>query len=163
MPPAPAPAQLTAIFRRSQQRAQRRHAEVARARRRRARVRAAKLSVALAAVAVGSGVALGQSVQDGGGPPPGQVGAAQLPPLHPPLSGDPTAALLERIAECESGGDPTAIGGGGLHRGKYQFTRETWHDLGGAGDPAAAPEAEQDRRAAQLLRERGTAPWPNCA
>ena len=29
---------------------------------------------------------------------------------------------LEAIAACESGGDPTAIGGGGLYRGKYQFT-----------------------------------------
>jgi hypothetical protein len=34
--------------------------------------------------------------------------------------------------------------------------------MGGTGDPAAATEAEQDARAAQLLALRGTAPWPVC-
>jgi resuscitation-promoting factor RpfB len=71
-------------------------------------------------------------------------------------------AALERIAECESGGDPRAIGGGGKFRGKYQFTYETWRAVGGTGDPAAAPESEQDRRAAILYRREGSAPWPNC-
>jgi len=75
---------------------------------------------------------------------------------------NPHPATLHRIAQCESNGDPQAIGGGGLHRGKYQFTIETWYDMGGVGDPAVAPEREQDRRAAQLLRERGTGPWPIC-
>jgi Transglycosylase-like domain len=69
---------------------------------------------------------------------------------------------LERIAACESGGDPTAIGGGGAYRGKYQFTRETWRALGGEGDPAAAPEAEQDRRALVLYERSGAASWPAC-
>ena len=50
----------------------------------------------------------------------------------------------------------------GRHRGKYQFDQSTWEGLGGTGDPAAAPETEQDARAAQLLSERGTAPWPVC-
>jgi hypothetical protein len=50
----------------------------------------------------------------------------------------------------------------GTYRGKYQFDRETWEHMGGTGDPAAAPEAEQDARAAQLLAKRGTAPWPVC-
>jgi hypothetical protein len=69
---------------------------------------------------------------------------------------------LEAIAACESGGDPTAIGGGGLYRGKYQFTYETWQSVGGAGDPAAAPEAEQDARAAALLARDGAGHWPVC-
>jgi hypothetical protein len=69
---------------------------------------------------------------------------------------------LEAIAQCESGGDPTAIGGGGLYRGKYQFSYGTWQSVGGSGDPAAAPEAEQDRRAAMLLARAGTSPWPVC-
>lgn len=73
------------------------------------------------------------------------------------------AAILQRIAECESGGDSTAISANGRYRGKYQFSRRTWRSVGGKGDPAAAPEAEQDRRAASLLRRDGTAPWPNCA
>ena len=54
---------------------------------------------------------------------------------------------LQAIAACESGGNPRAIGGGGQFRGKYQFTVATWQAVGGQGDPAQAPEAEQDRRA----------------
>jgi len=70
---------------------------------------------------------------------------------------------LERIARCESGGDPTAVSADGRYRGKYQFDRATWRALGGRGDPAAAPEAEQDERAAALLAREGTSPWPSCA
>jgi hypothetical protein len=69
---------------------------------------------------------------------------------------------LEAIAACESGGNPSAIGGGGAYRGKYQFDYGTWASVGGTGDPAAAPEAEQDRRAAILLQRSGTSPWPVC-
>jgi hypothetical protein len=69
---------------------------------------------------------------------------------------------LERIAQCESGGDPKAISADGTYRGKYQFDRTTWKQLGGDGDPAEAAEAEQDRIAAKLLAERGTTPWPSC-
>lgn len=71
-------------------------------------------------------------------------------------------AILERIAACESRGNPRAIGGGGSFRGKYQFTYGTWGAVGGKGDPAAASEAEQDRRAALLLKRSGTSPWPVC-
>jgi len=69
---------------------------------------------------------------------------------------------LQAIAACESGGNPRAIGGGGAFRGKYQFDYGTWASVGGTGDPAAAPEAEQDRRAALLLARSGTSPWPVC-
>jgi hypothetical protein len=51
----------------------------------------------------------------------------------------------------------------GRYRGKYQFTRATWRAMGGSGDPAQAPEAEQDRLAALLLARAGTSPWPVCA
>jgi len=71
-------------------------------------------------------------------------------------------AILLRIAECESGGNPRAVSPGGQYRGKYQFSRETWRTLGGRGDPADAPEWQQDRLALKLYRLRGTAPWPNC-
>jgi hypothetical protein len=73
------------------------------------------------------------------------------------------SATLERIARCESGGDPTAVSADGQYRGKYQFDRATWERLGGTGDPAQASEAEQDRLAAKLLAQSGTSPWPNCA
>ena len=71
--------------------------------------------------------------------------------------------LLARIAQCESGGDPTAVSADGRYRGKYQFSRATWRAMGGSGDPAEAPESEQDAMAAKLLAARGTSPWPNCA
>jgi Transglycosylase-like domain len=69
---------------------------------------------------------------------------------------------LEAIAACESGGDPTAVGGGGQFRGKYQFTYSAWAAVGGSGDPAAAPEGEQDRRAAILYARSGPGQWPVC-
>ena len=77
-------------------------------------------------------------------------------------SGSAPSGQLQSIAQCESGGDPTAIGGGGTYRGKYQFTYETWASVGGSGDPAAAPESEQDQRAATLLAQSGNSPWPVC-
>jgi peptidoglycan hydrolase-like protein with peptidoglycan-binding domain len=69
---------------------------------------------------------------------------------------------LEAIAQCESGGDPSAVSSDGQFRGKYQFSRETWAGVGGTGDPAAAPESVQDELAAQLYTQSGTSPWPNC-
>jgi peptidoglycan hydrolase-like protein with peptidoglycan-binding domain len=72
-------------------------------------------------------------------------------------------AVLKRIAQCESGGNPRAISRTGRYRGKYQFDRATWEANGGRGDPAKASEARQDRIAMRLYRKRGTAPWPNCA
>jgi hypothetical protein len=71
-------------------------------------------------------------------------------------------AILERIASCESHGNPRAIGGGGAFRGKYQFTYGTWSTVGGKGDPAGAPEGEQDLRAAMLLKRTGGSAWPVC-
>jgi hypothetical protein len=155
-------------------RRRRRRAEVA-LRRYHARVRAARGSLTAAVLstvvaAVVSNAADGPSAATDASPSPDRRAAATLAPgLSPeeqwevPGMPNPHPATLQRIAECESGGDPTAIGGGGLHRGKYQFTVATWYDMGGRGDPALAPEGEQDLRAALLLRERGTAPWPNCA
>jgi soluble lytic murein transglycosylase-like protein len=51
-------------------------------------------------------------------------------------------ATLDAIAQCESGGDPTALSAGGTYRGLYQFDETTWQSVGGAGDPAAASPAE---------------------
>jgi hypothetical protein len=78
------------------------------------------------------------------------------------LPGGVTIATLESIAACESGGDPTAVSSDGTYRGKYQFDFGTWESVGGSGDPAAAPEAEQDYRAALLYTQSGSSPWPVC-
>ncbi|HEX8206656.1 MAG TPA: transglycosylase family protein [Solirubrobacteraceae bacterium] len=73
-----------------------------------------------------------------------------------------TPPHLQAIAACESGGNPAAVDASGTYRGKYQFDLQTWASVGGSGDPAAAPEAEQDRRAAMLYARAGSTPWPVC-
>jgi hypothetical protein len=75
--------------------------------------------------------------------------------------GSTASAPLEAIAACESGGNPSTNTGNGFY-GKYQFTMETWQSVGGTGNPAAASEAEQDRRAARLYAQAGSSPWPAC-
>ena len=70
--------------------------------------------------------------------------------------------VLKAIAACESGGNPRAIGGGGLYRGLLQFDRQTWASVGGTGDPAAASVEEQYRRGAILYARAGSSPWPVC-
>lgn len=77
-------------------------------------------------------------------------------------SGTRLPAVLVRIAQCESGGNPRAVSPDGTYRGKFQFTRDTWRRLGGKGDPAKASEAEQDRLALALYRREGTGPWAGC-
>ena len=69
---------------------------------------------------------------------------------------------LQAIASCESGANPRAVSSNGTYRGKYQFSTATWQAVGGQGDPAAASEAEQDRRAAMLYARSGPGQWPVC-
>ena len=78
-----------------------------------------------------------------------------------PQSRATSARTLQAIAACESGGNPSTDTGNGFY-GKYQFTQETWQAVGGTGNPAAASEAEQDRRAAQLYAQAGPLAWPVC-
>ena len=75
--------------------------------------------------------------------------------------GSTASAGLQAIAACESGGNPSTNTGNGFY-GKYQFTQATWQSVGGTGNPAAASEAEQDRRAAALYARSGSSPWPVC-
>ena len=69
---------------------------------------------------------------------------------------------LKAIAACESGGNPKAVDASGTYYGKYQFSVETWQGVGGSGSPAAASEAEQDKRAAMLYARSGPGQWPVC-
>lgn len=82
--------------------------------------------------------------------------------LYASLPGGVSQSTLDAIGACESGGDPTAVSSDGTYRGKYQFDYGTWESVGGSGDPAAAPEAEQDYRAALLYSRSGFSPWPVC-
>jgi Transglycosylase-like domain len=82
--------------------------------------------------------------------------------LYANLPGAVSIETLDAIASCESGGDPAAVSSDGSYRGKYQFDFGTWESVGGHGDPAAAPEGEQDYRAALLYSQSGSSPWPVC-
>jgi peptidoglycan hydrolase CwlO-like protein len=95
-------------------------------------------------------------------PAPSAPASTPAPAPVEEVVGAPGQAVLDRIAECESGGNPTAVSASGQYRGKYQFDPGTWRGVGGTGDPAAASEAEQDRRAALLYAQSGPAPWPVC-
>jgi hypothetical protein len=72
------------------------------------------------------------------------------------------ASTLRSIAQCESHGNPRAIGGGGRYRGMYQMTFSIWSTVGGHGDPVAASAAEQTYRAALIYTRYGSGQWPVC-
>ncbi len=67
-----------------------------------------------------------------------------------------------KLRFCESTDNYQAVNSSGKYRGAYQFDVATWQTVGGTGDPAAAPPAEQDARARELYARRGSAPWPEC-
>jgi hypothetical protein len=92
----------------------------------------------------------------------GAYPAAAAHRTAPPAAQSTAPPALGVIATCESRGNPSAVSGGGTYRGKYQFDWATWASVGGVGDPAAAPEAEQDARAAILYARAGSSPWPVC-
>lgn len=68
---------------------------------------------------------------------------------------------LASIRDCESGGDYSTDTGNGFY-GAYQFDQSTWESVGGSGSPASASPAEQDKRAAELMAQSGSSPWPTC-
>ncbi|MUL42313.1 DUF348 domain-containing protein [Streptomonospora sp. PA3] len=68
------------------------------------------------------------------------------------------------LAECESGGDPTAVNPAGYY-GLYQFSMSTWQSAGGSGNPAEAPASEQTMRAQKLydmVNGNWQSQWPEC-
>jgi soluble lytic murein transglycosylase-like protein len=67
-------------------------------------------------------------------------------------------------AECESGKDPDAIGGGGRYRGAFQFMKSTWRQApkSPGGDPIKYSYRTQAVVAVYLKKRDGTGHWPNC-
>jgi hypothetical protein len=67
-------------------------------------------------------------------------------------------------AECESGKDPDAIGGGGTYRGAFQFMKSTWRHApkSPGGDPIKYRYRTQAVVAIYLKKRDGTGHWPNC-
>ena len=78
------------------------------------------------------------------------------------LFGEASDDAWARLRFCESSGNYQAVSRSGRYRGAYQFDLATWQSVGGSGDPAGAPPAEQDARARELFARRGDAPWPIC-
>lgn len=69
-----------------------------------------------------------------------------------------------RTSDCESGGNPRAIGGGGIYRGAFQFMRSTWKSSprSPGGDPIAYPYRTQAVVAVLLMHRDGRGHWPVC-
>lgn len=84
-------------------------------------------------------------------PAPAPAAPAPVTTYH----GDP---VQTPVAGTSSSGGSCGAG----FRGLYQFDCQTWHSVGGSGDPAAASPAEQRRRAEILQGQRGNSPWPVC-
>lgn len=109
-------------------------------------------------------------------PPPATTSttakAGRQPSRTPPSSRPPRANRgarsgyggtlnWEALKRCESGGN-YANKSNPKYRGAYQFSYSTWASVGGTGDPADAPPAEQDMRAQLLYQRSGARPWPHC-
>jgi len=91
----------------------------------------------------------------------------------PPLGGSTAGGSVDGsqphgawdcIRARESGGMTDPNGNYGerdnpTYRGAYQMGFQEWTDMGGSGDPADAPPAEQDMRAQMLQAQRGWQPW----
>ncbi|WP_341358995.1 G5 domain-containing protein [Georgenia sp. M64] len=75
----------------------------------------------------------------------------------------PTSGVWAALAQCESGGNPTAVSANGLYYGLYQFSLSTWASVGGSGLPSQASPAEQTMRAQTLQARSGWGQWPHCA
>jgi Transglycosylase-like domain len=70
----------------------------------------------------------------------------------------------KRVSRCESGGNPNAVGAGGLYRGAFQFSRSTWRTSprSPGGDPIDYSYKTQGFVAVRLKMKVGPGPWPNC-
>lgn len=69
-----------------------------------------------------------------------------------------------RVARCESGRDPNALGAGGRYRGAFQFHKSTWKHAprSPGGDPRRYSYRTQAFVAVRLKMRDGAGHWPNC-
>lgn len=73
-------------------------------------------------------------------------------------------AWARRVADCESGRNPDALGAGGTYRGAFQFSEGTWKNApqSPGGDPIAFSYRTQAFVAVRLMTRDGRGHWPNC-
>lgn len=95
-----------------------------------------------------------------------EVGTKVEEDTSPAEAGGAAAGLdWSGLAQCESGGDPTAVNSAGGYYGLYQFSATTWESVGGSGLPSEASPDEQTSRAQQLYDTVGgnwQSQWPEC-
>lgn len=73
--------------------------------------------------------------------------------------------VWDRLAQCESSGNWSAVSRGGTYRGGLQFDQPTWRSYGGgqyASSAHLASRTQQIDIATRLRAARGYAPWPVC-
>lgn len=76
----------------------------------------------------------------------------------------PTDANLDRLAQCESHGNPSAVSRSGKYRGAFQFSLATWRSMPRrAGDPATHTYEEQRDSARDLVNRSGWGQFPACS
>ena len=92
------------------------------------------------------------------GPP-----ATVVPPGQLALRRVTFPGVWGRLAHCESSGNPRAVSRDGRYFGLFQFSLETWHFLGYAGNPLEATPAVQLTAAKRLQAMRGWDQWPRCS
>ena len=92
-------------------------------------------------------------------PPPPPTTAP--PPAASPVSGSLATDLAE-LRNCESSDNYTTNTGNGFY-GAYQFSQQTWTNLGYPGRPDLEPPAVQDQAAVQLATTVGWSQWPQCS
>jgi soluble lytic murein transglycosylase-like protein len=130
---------------------------------------------ALAVAVLGVLAATSFSLERAGAASSGGVGSPGSERESADDSGDKYAAIWARTAardkrwardtaECESGRDPRAIGGGGQYRGAFQFLKSTWRRApkSPGGDPVDYPYRTQAVVAIALKNREGTRHWPVC-
>jgi len=88
-------------------------------------------------------------------PPPSRV-----PPSTPGYT--PAGGVWLQLRDCESGDNYGENTGNGFF-GAYQFSGQTWADLGYPGRPDIEPAQLQDQAAMRLEAVSGWSQWPTCA
>lgn len=74
-----------------------------------------------------------------------------------------TGDIFDRLANCESGGNPRAVGGRGRFYGAFQFMLSTWHSIGETGNPIDYTYEHQKAAAIRLQKRSGWGQWPVCS
>jgi resuscitation-promoting factor RpfA len=72
------------------------------------------------------------------------------------------AAVWDKVAQCESGGN-WGINTGNGYYGGLQFSASTWRAYGGSGSASGASREEQIAVAERVLAAQGWGAWPVCS